>query len=350
MNISGIAELKADISADKPKSVYVIFGNDGYLKQIYTEKLINTSFSGDAAFNLQKFTDDSALSQVYDAVWQYPLMSDLKCVVLTDFDYQKCTKDDFDLLCSMIKEPCDTTVFILNFNRIDVDRRNDRTKKLFAAMGKEGRIVCLDHMTRGELTRTLCGWAKRRGCVLSSITAGYMIETCGEDSGVLKTELEKLCAYAVNREITREDIDKVCIKTVECSVYNLSKAITAARVSQCMKIIDELFFLKIEPMFILSTLYGVYVDMFRVLSARNAGLKYNSVIDDFGYKNREFVVSRASDSLRMFDENKLRLSFSALMAADSALKTNGALPRDVLEGLVVELCCIASSGRAAVDR
>lgn len=350
MKINGIAELKADITSKKLKNTYIIFGNDGYLKQIYTDKLINLAYSGDATFNLQKFTNDSVLSEVYDAVWQYPLMSDSKCVVLTDFDFLKCGKNDFDLICSLLKEPCDTTVFILNFTAMEIDKKADRVKKLFAAAEEFGSVICLDHMTRTELSRTLSSWAKKRDCIMSSIVAGYMIECCGDDSGILKSELEKLCAYVKNGEIRREHIDAVCVKTVECSVYNLSRAITSAKVSQGIKIIDELFFLKTEPMIILHTLSSAFVDMYRVIAARNAGLKNNSVVADFGYKNREFVVTRASDALRLYDENKLRLSLSALISADSALKSIGAVPRDILEALVVELCFIVANGRAPVGR
>ena len=86
MKIFGINEIKSDISSKMPKCAYVIFGNDGYLKKIYSDKLIDISYSGDVTFNLQRFSDEAAFGEVYDAIWQYPLMADTKCVVLTDFD------------------------------------------------------------------------------------------------------------------------------------------------------------------------------------------------------------------------------------------------------------------------
>ena len=346
MKPMGELEIKKDISSKNLKPCYLIAGNDAYLKRFYVGKLCSSAFSGDETFNMQKFTDDSSISEVYDAVWQFPLMADRKCVLLTDFDYTKCAKDEFERLLELFSDPCDTTVFVLYFNRIEPDKKVDRTKKLFAAADKLGGMVQLDHRSRNDLCRMLMSGAEKRGAILNSITAGYIIECCGEDIGTLNSELEKLCAYARNREIKRADVDKVCVRTVENSVYNLARAITSLRLSDSLCILDELFFLRVEPAIILHTLGSAYVDMARVLFARNAGLKTNDVVADFGYKGREFVVTKAADSLRRFDEDKLRSSLSAIINADSSLKSQGADAKTVLQVLVCELYNIIAPGRA----
>ena len=40
MKIFGINEIKSDISSKMPKCAYVIFGNDGYLKKIYSDGVL----------------------------------------------------------------------------------------------------------------------------------------------------------------------------------------------------------------------------------------------------------------------------------------------------------------------
>ncbi len=340
------AEIKKDISSKNLKPCYVITGNDSYLKKFYTGKLCSSAFSGDETFNMQRFTDDSTIREVYDAVWQFPLMADKKCVLLTDFDYTKCSKEDFSSLLELFSEPCDSTVFVLYFNRIEPDKKTDRTKKLFAAAEKLGGLVVLDHRSRNDICRLLVNGATKRGAILSSVTAGYIIECCGEDIGTLNSELEKLCAYAKGREIKRQDVDKVCVRTVENSVYNLARAITSLRLSDSLSILDELFFLRVEPAIILHTLSSAYVDMARVLFARNGGFKNADVISDFGYKGREFVVTKAADSLRRFDEDKLRSSISTIIEADASLKSPGADAKTILQVLVCELYHIIASGRA----
>ena len=81
-------ELSKSITEGKFYDVYFIFGEDAYLKNYYSNKLIDKSYDGDPFFNLQKFEDNVDLQEVYDAVNQFPMMSDKKCVVLSDFDFE----------------------------------------------------------------------------------------------------------------------------------------------------------------------------------------------------------------------------------------------------------------------
>lgn len=346
MELSKEQELKKDISSDSIKPIYFIFGNDDYLKKFYVSKLSEAAFQGDATFNFQQFDDECDITELCDSVWQFPLMADRKCVVLTDYDYEKCSKDDFDKILNLVEEPCDTTVLIIYMNSIEPSLKNERSNKLKNAAAKSGRAVCLDHRTRSELISMLCSGAKKRGCQLNSLTAGYMIDCCSNDINVLKSELEKLTGYCKDREITKADVDKVCIRTVEASVFNLSKEIISARSAAALKILDELLYLRVDPFAILSTLSGTYIDMMRVLAARNAGQNNMNVIKDFSYpKNKEFLVEKAVTNLRRFDEDKINLSLNALCEADMALKISPNEQRIVLEKLICELIFIVLRGK-----
>ncbi len=327
-------------------NLYILLGDDSYLKQMYAKKIGSTTAAPDDIFNYQKFTGDSDLQDVYDAVLQFPMMSEKKFVCLTDYDFEGCSKSDFDKLCTILTETPDTCVFVMVFDalQIAVKKNNKLTKLVTAAEKNNGVAVELNHRTVPELVKMLTSGANKRGCRFDSAAARYLIETVGEDINTLKNEMEKLCAYSNKGEITKQTIESVCAKTVEANIYNLSKQIIECNMPNAIKLLDELFYLKVEPIIILSTISGFYVDMYRAFLGKDRGLQSAAIADDFGYKGREFVVRNAIADSKRFDNNKFNLSFDALRKADKALKSFSSNPRTILEQLVVRLSYIAVKG------
>lgn len=341
--------IKKDISSGNLAPGYILFGDDAYLKKLYADKLADKTAGLDSVFDFQKFSGDCDLQEVYDAVLQFPMMTDRRCVLLTDLDFEKAGKNELDRLCGLLGDLNDTCVFILRFDSVEFDsKRSSKAKKLITAIEKSGgKAIRLDHRKPAELAKMLTDGAGKRGCKMDSLVAKYLIENAGNDINILKNELEKLCHFVGTGTIDRATVDKVCIKTTEASVYDLTSKILACDPSGALKLLDELFFMRLEPMIILYTVSGAYLDMYRVSAARKKGASTNEISAAFGYRGREFVLDRAAGNLRKLDGKKLKLSFDALLEADRALKSFGGDDRTILEELIVRLCFIIAKGKAA---
>ena len=328
------------------RNVYILLGDDGYLKKLYTKKLTDMYTDEDDIFNFQKFTANCELQEVYDAVLQFPVMAEKKIVILADYDFEKCSKTDFDKLCTIIADTPDSCVFILLYDVLEVVvKKNNKLAKLISAAEKNNGIAAeLNHRTLPELVKMLTSGAEKRGCRFDGAAARYLVEMVGEDINTLKNELDKLCGYVSNGEITKQTIDLVCTKTVEASVYNLSKQIVDCNMTAALKTLDELFYLKVEPIVILSTISGFYVDMYRAFVAKERGMRSEEIAKEFGYFGREFVVRNAMKDSAKFDYGRFELSFDALRLADKSLKSFSGDGRTALESLVVKLGYIALKG------
>lgn len=340
--------LKKNITKGQLLPVYVFFGEDGFLKKSYSDKLGKKIAEPDDIFNYCKFTENADLQEVYDAAMQLPFMGDKKFIELCDFDFEHCPKSELEKLCTLLEEMPDTATLVLRFDNIEVDyKKSSKFKKIVASTEKcGGMAVRLDHKKTPELIKMLTDGAAKRGCKLDQSTARYLIEVSGEDINLLRNELEKLCAFAGSAPITRQTVDEVAVKTVEASIYNLSKLILACNTSGALACLDELFFARIEPMAILYTVSSVYVDMLRMYAASEQRLGISAVSESFGYKGREFVLEKASFSLKKFDFKKLSLSLNAVAQADKKLKSFGAEPRIILEQLVIKLIYISAKGES----
>lgn len=338
--------LKKNIASGEFLPVYVFFGEDGYLKKNYADKISRKVADIEDVFAYTKFTADCDLQDVYDAVMQLPMTCDRKCVVLEDYDFEHCAKSDLDKLCELLSDVPETAVLILRFDNVEFDvKKSAKFKKIVASAEKSGGIaVQLDHRKPAELVKMLSDGAAKRGCRMDSSVSRYLIETAGEDINLLRNELDKLCFFVGKGNITKETVDLVCIKTVEASVFNLSKHILSGDVSAALAMLDELFFMRIEPIIILSTISSVYVDMFRVYAAKSAGKTAKDVAEAFGYKNRAFLLDKAATNLRKFDYKRLNLSLDALTNADKSLKSFGGDSRIILEQLIIKLIFIMVKG------
>lgn len=351
MGIAAEDALKKQLASKKNLPAYILFGDDGYLKKMYTDRIAALAADKDDFFNYQRFGSDCDLQEVYDAAVQLPVMADKKCVILCDYDFEHCSKADFDKLCRLLEEAENTAVLIIWFDSIEIDpKKNSKFKKLVSAAEKSGgTAVQLNHRKNPELVKMLTDGAAKRGCHLEASAARYLIEAVGADINILKNELDKLCFYVGHGDINKSQVDFVCTKTLEASVYNLSKQIIALETSAAVKTLDELFYMRTEPMVILYTVSSVFIDIYRVYLCRKKGKQISEAASIYGYKGREFVLERAAQNLSKLDRKKINLCLTALLEADRQLKSNGGEPRVILEQLIIRLIYIIAKGET-VDK
>ena len=330
------------------KNIYILFGDDGYLKNMYKNKISRSVCESDDVFNFQTFREDCDLQDVYDAVLQFPMMADQKCVILDDYDFEHCKAEDFNKLCTVLKENPDSCVLILFFDGVNSDyKKSGKFKTIVDLAEKNNGVACeLSHRSIPELVKMLTEGAKKRNCTFETNAAKYLVETAGQDINILVNELEKLCNFIKEGEITKQTVEKVSIKTVEAKIFTLSQQIINCNIDLAMKTIDDLFFTRVEPIIILSTVSGFYVDMYRLFAGKKKGMGINEVAEAFDYKSRKFALEKAMPYIKNFDSKKFSLSFQVLCNADKLLKSFSADAKTVLEQAVIRLCYIIAKGES----
>lgn len=326
--------------------VYILFGDDGYLLDRYEDLIIEKTCGRYNDFDLQKFERDVDLQAVYDSVNQFSFTGARRCAVLTDYNFETAADKDFERLISLISDNYDTSTLIIRFDGIEFDtKRSAKAKRMLAACEKSGgTAVSLNHRTSAELSKMLQNGAKKRGKSLEKGTADYMIQNCGLDINTLVSELDKVCRFISGDVVSKDDIDRVCTKTVEASVYEYVKRIIACDTRSAMKILNDLFYMRFEPMLILYSVASAFVDMARVNAALKIHIPITEVAADFPYKNKDFVLRNASYNLKKFNDRKLNLCFSEILTADKLIKSFSADDKLVLEQMTIKLIYVIAHG------
>ena len=91
--------LKESLKTGKLLPVYILVGEDAYLKTLYLNKISKSIADKDDIFNYSKFSGQCNLQDVYDSVMQMPMMSDRKCVILNDYDFKQCIRNWKRFVC-----------------------------------------------------------------------------------------------------------------------------------------------------------------------------------------------------------------------------------------------------------
>lgn len=348
MSVVYESELKNSISAGKILPTYILYGDDGYLINNYENKLISNSCGKDNDFDLQRFERNIDLQVVFDALNQFPMMGDRKCVVLSDYDFESASAEDFERLSALLSDNYEFSTLIFRLDDIEFDvKRSKRAQKLISAVKKSGGlVVCLNHRNNAELAKMLVNGAKKRGSNLDISVAKYMVEICGSDINTLVSELEKVCYFAGDTVITKEIVNAVCIKSVEASVYEYAKKVIDCNSASALKILNELLYMRIKPISILYTTASAFIDIVRADAGKRANKSVSDIVEDFLYKNKEFVVSRAISNSRKFDDKKLSLCMNEILATDKLIKSFSYDDSNVLEQMTIRLIYIISNGEA----
>jgi len=333
-------ELKQHIKSGGFASLYMICGEESYLKAHYVNRIAETAVDGAYAdFNLHRFDgealDFDALSAAVEA---YPMIGGRSCVILKDAPLDALNKDDYAKLKSIFSDVPETCVLVLWQNRAEVQpKKNAKWKSILKDIGERGMLLELNRRTPGELARLITSGAGKRGCSISPGDASYMVSIAGDDMTNLLGELEKLCAYVGEGEIRRDDVDLICVKTVEAAVFDLVKALAQSDSGRAFHILATLFQQKAEPVVMMGAMISAYVDMYRVKVCQAAGGRPEDAAKIFDYRGKEFRLRNAArDSSRM-SLAQVKECLDELSRTDGLLKGSGLDEKIVMEKCVAKL-------------
>lgn len=330
--------LKAQLKTGDLSRVYFIYGEDNYLKQYYVNQIIKAALGGAANdFNLHRLPGKNLdIDQLAAAVEQLPLMSERKCVCVNDLDMASMPAVSHGKLLELLSDLPDTCVLVLWYSGVTPSISAAKYKNALDRIKKAGSIVQLGHRDTASLTRMLCDGAKRRGATLSAPHAHLLLERCGNDLNQLMGELDKLCAYARGREITPDDIDRLAVRTLDSSAYDLVRAVNRQNADRAFSLLDELYAQKTEPVMILGAMANSYINMYRAKCAVTAGIPFSDFAKRLGLRRPDSLKYAASDASRL-EVEQLRRGLDILDRADHLLKTSRCDGRVVLEQAVTEL-------------
>jgi DNA polymerase-3 subunit delta len=177
--------------------------------------------------------------------------------------------------------------------------------------------------------------AKELGATLEPDAAEELCEILNGELAGIRTELEKLTAYAGDqRKITRADVELLVISARKYEVWDLADMLAARQPAKALEFLDRLLREGEAAPALLGALAWMYRKLLEAqeLPGGTVGWQAASRL-----KMRPNAAELAVRQARKFPKTQLTNGLAALYEADSRLKSGGTNQRAVMEFLVSQL-------------
>ncbi len=304
--------LNEDIKNNEFRQVYLLYGEEAYLRKQYRDKLKNALCAADDTMNYRYF-EGKGLNpgEIIDLAETMPFFADRRVLVIENSGF---FKSGGEQLASYLAEPAPTAFFI--FVETEVDKRS----KLFKTVKDKGMAVEFAAQDAETLKRWVAVLLKKENKKITARTLELFLDKTGMDMANIRMELEKVVSYAGEREvITSEDVQAVCTNRITNQIFDMINAIADRQQKKALSLYYDLLALKEPPMRILFLIARQFNLLLQVKELRKKGYDNKTIAQKTGLHG--FLVGKYAAQAARFEESKLREAVEACVEADTDVKT-----------------------------
>lgn len=313
-------------------NIYVIFGEEEYLKNIYEKKLISNIV--DENFKMMNFDifegKNVNISKIIDACDTMPFMSDYRVVILknTGLIYDA-KKDDTNKLENYLHILPKTTILIF------IEEKVDKKLKIFKTISNIGTFHKIDILSENELVNWILSIFKDNNKNISTKEALYIIRNIGFNMEILLNEINKLISFkSSGTKITINDIDNICTKSIESKIFDLINFMSNKDMDNAIKIYKNLIINKTSPFVILNMISRQFRIILQTKYLYNKNYSINNIASEL--ELRDFIVKEAIKQSKNFSIKILLQAINECLEIDNNIKTGKIIDEIAIELLIIK--------------
>ena len=330
---AGYQKFKKDLAQKAPDKLYLLYGEETYLRDYYLGKLKEQILSGGLGeFNFHQLSaKDMSPHALEEAVDCLPMMSERTLIVVNDYDIYK---GDKDALAAVLRELPDYVCLVFVYDLIEY--KADARTKLAALLKEKGSVVPFNRQRQGDLVDWISRRFKAMDHDIGTEDAKYLIFLCGDLMNNLISEIGKIGSYAAHHRVTRQDIDAVATPQLDAVVFQMTDAIAAGNFDKAAEVLGELLHMQEAPIKLLAVLGKQLRQLYtaRLAIEHRKGVPY--LMELWGMRSA-YPAERLMQSARRFSLPWCRRAVLRCGQTDLAMKSTGADGEELLIGLLMEL-------------
>ena len=333
---NGLSQLKEDLKTGALGRLYLLYGEEDYLKAYYLKQiraaLVQEEF---AEFNfIQLEGKGMTLEALTEAVDSYPAFAERKLIVVRDFDLYKPPAAFQPGLSDLLGDLPDYVCLVFSYDLLPF--KADKRTKMHALLGKTACFAECTHPDERQLTEWLQRQARALGKGIDKDTCAYLLFLCGNSMTNLSTELAKAAAHATLHEIQRYSIDAVCTPVLDAVVFDLTDAITDRRFDRAIAVTGELLAMKNTETQIFSAISRHIQRLYAAKLSetyRGGGKELFALIGS----NSSFYAQKLTKAARGVSLEWLRAAVDLCGQTDAALKSSAADKQKIIELALLQM-------------
>lgn len=316
--------INEDIKSGQYKKVYLLYGEESFLKQNYKKKL-KEAVAGDDTMNYNYFEgkglDVNELISLSDTM---PFFSDKRLIIIEDSGFFKTSSEALADYLPMIP---DTTCIV--FVEDAVDKRN----RLFKKVKELGHAAEMKRQDSAQLARWAGTILAQNGRKITGSSMNLFLERTGDDMENIRMELEKLISYTMGSDVvTTEDVEAVTTVQVTNKIFDMVNAIVTRKTRLAMDLYEDLLTLKEPPMRILFLIARQFNQLLLVKEMTAKGTDRGTIASKL--KIPPFVAGKVSAQAGAFTREQILSYVKGCVEAEEAVKTGKMNDRMAVELLI----------------
>lgn len=294
------------------------------------------------SFNKYEYTiikydmETTSLSTVLSDAITVPFLEELKIIILKNPKFltksATSTKDEIKAMLKYLKNPCDSTLLIIDATNTAINQSNE----IYKMLKNVARII--DYPDPEEIE--LKGWIVRsfdaNGIDIKDDALTLLLEYIGDDQARLSQEIDKLSSYVgKGGTIRKEDIKLLVPKNINNEIYLLIKAIINHDLALTNQIYDNLITHTKDSLTIFSLISNKFKELLSTYRLLKYGYSQSDIAKFYNVSTGKayYIVQEA----RAFKLSDLEFYIDKLAELDYQIKS-GKLDKTIgLELLLLKL-------------
>ena len=301
-----------DIKQGNFKQVYLLYGEERYLRRQYTERL-KKALCGTGDDMNTHFYEGKGLpvGEIIDLAETLPFFSERRVIFISNSGL---FKSGGEQMAEYLASPAETCVFV--FTESEVDKRS----KLYKTVQSKGCAAEFSVQDENTLKRWIAGILAREGKRITESTVQLFLTKTGTDMENIQMELEKLVCYCMDKEIvTNEDVEAICTNRISNHIFDMINAIAARQTQTALQLYYDLLALKEPPMRILFLIARQCNLLLQVKELKSRGFDNKAIAPKIGVP--PFVAGKYAAQAGQFRTSVLKNAVKQCVEAEEAVKT-----------------------------
>ncbi len=323
--------LNEDLKTGKFSQIYLLFGEENYLKKQYKERFVKALLPEGDTMNYAHYEGKGIdVKEVIDLAETMPFFAERRVLVFENTGFFKSASGAE--LAEYVKEIPETTYFLF------VEEEVDKRSKMYKAVKAKGRAVELPFQDENTLKRWVAGQVGKENKKITESDVVYFLNKVGTDMENITKELEKVFCYTLDRDVVlREDIDAVCVTQISNHIFDMVNAVAEKQQKRALELYYDLLALKEPPMRILFLLTRQYRGLYQVKQLAKKGYGRKEIAEKAGL--HPFAVGKYMEQAKRFHIKELRAILEDSADIEQRVKTGLLTDQLAVEIFLVKYSC-----------
>lgn len=316
-----------DIKNGKLNHIYLIYGEESFLRKQYKERLKKALSPEEDSMNYSYYEGkDISAGEIIDLAETMPFLAERRTIIIENSPF---FKSEGEKIAEYLSTVPDTTYFVF------VEESVDKRSKMYKALAKNGSVVEAQGLSEDKLMTWVLQLLKKDNKKITQNTMHYLLDKIGTNMENIRQEVEKLICYCYDKEvITNEDVDAVCTTQINNQIFEMLDAMANKRQKVALSLYYNLLALKEPPMRILFLIGRQFNLLLQARMLKQRGYGDRVIAEKIGVP--PFAATKYLNQASKFKMEDLKQAVEECVEADEAVKSGNRNDRLSVELLIIK--------------